>query len=64
MINTFSLILICFVFILILYINFLRNEHINSSELKLYGYLLLANLIGLSLEMICYCSIRYLKKME
>lgn len=60
MINNFSLILMSSVFILILLINYSRNEHIDTIELRLYRYLLISNFIGLILEMTCYLTIKYL----
>ena len=62
MINTFSLLLMCCVFIFILLVTYFRNKHVQTLELKLYGYLIFLNFIGLLLEMTCYLSIRYLEQ--
>lgn len=62
MFNSFSLIVMCLIFMLILAFNFSRNKHINTIELKLYNILLYINILGLILETLCFCSIKYLSK--
>ena len=60
MVNSFSLILMSAVFILILLVYFINKSHINTLELRLYKYLLIVNFIGLLLEMLCIITIAYL----
>ncbi len=62
MFNSFSLILMSLIFMSILLFNFSRNKHINTIELKLYNILLYINIFGLILEMLCFCSIKFLSK--
>ena len=60
MINSFSLMLMSCIFILILLLYYLGKEHVKSLELRLYKYLLISNFIGLILEMLCTITIKYL----
>jgi hypothetical protein len=59
MVNSFSLILMSALFMLILIIYFTSKEHISTLELKLYKGLLLTNFVGLILEMGCYACVRF-----
>ena len=60
MVNSFSLILMSSIFIFILILYFLSKEHLKTLELRLYKTLLLSNLIGLILELLCTLTIKYL----
>ena len=62
MISNFSLMLMSFIFLLILLIYFLSKEHVNTKELVLYKGLLISNLIGLFMEMLCSVSIKFFDK--
>jgi len=59
MINTFSLIVISMIYIFLLIGIFFSKERVNTSELRLFGYLLISNFFGLALETLCYIFIKY-----
>ena len=61
MINSFSMMLISSIFILIILIYFGIKSHIKTVELKLYNALLIINFIGLLFEMGSYITIRYMQ---
>ncbi len=58
---SFALVLLSFVYCAFLNIHFFKKQHIDSYENRLFGYLLIANFIGLILEMLCIIFIRYFK---
>lgn len=60
MVNSFSLILMSLIFMLILLIYFLKREHVNTQELNLYKLLVIFNCVGLAFEMLCTFSIKEL----
>lgn len=62
MINSFSLILMGFVFMFILLLCFLLREHVRTQELNLYKRLITFNCIGLFFEMLSTLTIRYLSQ--
>lgn len=45
--------ILSFIYMFFLLIIFLNKKHINTSELKIYKYLLIANISGLILELLC-----------
>ena len=57
MIQSFSLMLMSCIFIFILVLYFTSKAHLKTLELKLYKQLLISNLIGLILEMLCSITI-------
>ena len=59
MVNSFSLILMSALFMIILILYFISKEHVNTLELKLYKGLMLINFAGLLLEMGCGICIRF-----
>ena len=60
MINSLSMIIISCVFIVILLLYFLGKKHVNTLEMRLYKYLLIANFFGLLLEILCTITIQRL----
>ena len=60
MINSLSMMIISCVFIVILLLYFLSKEHVNTLEMKLYKYLLIANFLGLLFEILCTITIQTL----
>ncbi len=62
MISNFSFMLMSFFFLLILLVYFLSKEHIKTKELVLYKGLLISNLVGLFMEMLCSISIKFFVK--
>ena len=51
--NSLQFVLLSIVYIAFLNIHFLRKKHIDTPELKIFGYLLMLNFIGLLIEFNC-----------
>ena len=60
MISSISFVILSILYNIILSFTFFYKSHIKSTEIKLYSYLLITNLIGMILEICCYFSLLYI----
>ena len=59
MISSISFVILSIIYNSLLSFTFFYKSHIDSPEIKLFSKLLIANLVGLFLEVICYLSLKY-----